>query len=233
MKNETSLREQLKTQTMAAHDKIELNPVLSGLMAPHLTRETYVRILKRYLGFFRPLEKQMESLDALKAMIPDFNERRRTPALLADLQALGLSESELQDVPDCPSLPNLELVGSDAHDSAVDSETSLGADREAEKFRAARFLATNYVLEGSTLGGSMMSKQLAKHAFLPQASLNFLSGHREKTGVFWQRFIQVLEQADASAAHELDETAFVAWRKAATSAASETFTRMDDWMEGA
>jgi len=221
MERESSLRERLKIQTMMAHDKIEQNPILSQLISPGLSLVNYVKILKRYLGFFRPLELSLSQEASLMQLIPDFHDRRRTQALVADLHALGMSESEILGIPDCADVP--ELAPSFLEIMPI-SKSCL---------RQARFLGINYVLEGSTLGGSMMAKRLSVHPFLSGACLNFLSGHREQTGAFWQRFIWVLGDVDERNRTTLPQVEFVQWQSAATMAAEETFSKMDLWMEQA
>ena len=204
---------------MKAHDKIEQRPILAQLTSPNLSLVNYVKILKRYLGFFRPLERSLAQDTSLIQLIPDSYDRRRTYTLIADLRALGISESKIADIPDCADFPELA--------PSFLKVTALVESR----LRQARFLGIRYVLEGSTLGGSMMAKKLSLHPFLSAACLNFLSGHREKTGALWQRFVWVLGDLDEKSHSTLPQDEFVQWQAAATLAAAETFSKMDLWME--
>ncbi|UOQ78251.1 hypothetical protein MUN84_06595 [Hymenobacter sp. 5516J-16] len=49
-----------------------------------------------------------------------------------------------------------------------------------------------YVLEGSTLGGQVIARQLAK-ANIPARA--YFSGHAEQTGPLWKTFVGLLTQA--------------------------------------
>lgn len=54
-----------------------------------------------------------------------------------------------------------------------------------------QLLGALYVLEGSTLGGQVISRQLAK-AGIPQRA--YFTGYGERTGLLWKAFCQLLTQ---------------------------------------
>ena len=56
----------------------------------------------------------------------------------------------------------------------------------------AQFWGHFYVLEGSTLGGQIISRRLAEKLNLEPSTLNFFSSYKEKTGPMWKSFIEVL-----------------------------------------
>jgi heme oxygenase len=74
-----------------------------------------------------------------------------------------------------------------------------------------------YVLEGSTLGGRVIDKQLRLRGLSPEG-LSFFQGYGEATGARWKAFCAVLERADDKAA--------------AARGARSAFAQMETWMCG-
>lgn len=74
-----------------------------------------------------------------------------------------------------------------------------------------------YVLEGSTLGGRVIDKQLRARG-LSAEGLSFFQGYGEQTGARWKAFCAVLERADDPAA--------------AARGARSAFAQMEAWMCG-
>jgi heme oxygenase len=74
-----------------------------------------------------------------------------------------------------------------------------------------------YVLEGSTLGGRVIDKQLRVRGLSPEG-LSFFQGYGEATGPRWKAFCAVLERADDKAA--------------AARGARSAFAQMEAWMCG-
>ena len=56
----------------------------------------------------------------------------------------------------------------------------------------AQLLGAMYVLEGSTLGGQVIARQLAAAGI---AGRTFFTGRAERTGPLWKQFCQLLEAA--------------------------------------
>ena len=94
-----------------------------------------------------------------------FDQRYRAHLLLEDLARLGY----LAEPPQCPALPPLHA--------------------------RAQLLGALYVLEGSTLGGQVIARQLAAAGI---AGRTFFAGRAERTGPLWKQFGQLLEAAAAS-----------------------------------
>ncbi|RSK51419.1 biliverdin-producing heme oxygenase [Hymenobacter rigui] len=82
-----------------------------------------------------------------------------------------------------------------------------------------QLLGALYVLEGSTLGGQVIARQLAKAGIPARA---YFSGHAEQTGPLWKAFVHQL----AAAATPENADAIVA-------SASLTFQRLHQWIEQA
>jgi heme oxygenase len=98
--------------------------------------------------------------------LPDIDQRRHAGFILKDLAALGVQETP----PLCDMLP---VINS----------------------KAAAFGAL-YVMEGSTLGGRMISKMLKKHPAisLTDNHLHFFNGYGEDTGPMWTSFKDALNR---------------------------------------
>ena len=92
----------------------------------------------------------------------------------------------------------------------ADAPLALPTDR-------AEALGFLYVLEGSTLGGRVIDKQLRLRGLSPEG-LSFFQGYGEATGTRWKAFCAVLERADD--------------RTAAARGARSAFVQMEAWMCG-
>lgn len=68
------------------------------------------------------------------------------------------------------------------------SNKNISIKNEAEA------LGILYVMEGSTLGGNIIAKNLAKNPSFKDISYNYFGFYGEKTGFFWKNFKEVLEQ---------------------------------------
>jgi heme oxygenase len=79
-----------------------------------------------------------------------------------------------------------------------------------------QLLGAMYVVEGSTLGGQVIARQLAK-ADIPQRT--YFSGYGERTGPLWKAFCQLLAQ-EATPANEAE----------IVQSASHTFQKLEAWL---
>ena len=122
-------------------------------------------------------------------VLPDIAKRRTALLIVDDLAYLGMPISLLP----CTALPQI-----------TDSTQAFGA---------------MYVLEGSTLGGRMIAKMLAKNQKLsiPPVAMNFFSGYKDETGKMWTRFVEVLNQ-------QKDADTIV-------HSANQTFYYLKNWMQ--
>lgn len=166
MLREQAVRNRLRAATAAAHGRVDA--IFSCFDLGR--REHYALFLQAQAAALLPLEQALEAGAAPRLPV-DWSTRRRGPALLADLRALGVPE------PVCDELAPIE------GDAAA--------------------LGTLYVLEGSRLGGALLSRSVPvgfASAFLTPGS----STH-------WRELLDVLErtlatpdaQREASAAAEV------------------------------
>lgn len=155
----------LRAATGASHKSLEDR---LPFMRPGLDRALYVRLIQAYYGFYRPLEQLIAGVDDAS---PHAGQRRKVPALLRDLTALGLSAAQIEALPLCIELP-----------------TITGAPQ---------LLGARYVIEGATLGGQVL-RRVIKGALGIEADSGgeFLDVYGRETGPLWKAFLQQLAEAD-------------------------------------
>ena len=156
----TVILQRLKQATAAAHAAIESHSVL---LDPGLSRATYRACLRRFFGYYAPLEGRMLRSRAWHGAGLAYGDRHKTPQLAQDLAALGMTPDELEQTPLCYGLPDLRST--------------------------ARLFGCLYVIEGATLGGQVVTRHLrASLALTPQSGSAFFSGYAEHTGSRWKAF---------------------------------------------
>ena len=172
----------------------EAHAITEKTLIPKLTSiknyDEYASVLKMFYGFFHPLEKTIRQYIS-KEILSDINERRNSRFIVTDLSSIG---HPVQELSICNDLPKIN--------------SSLDA------------LGSMYVLEGSTLGGRMISRMLMKNSLVrfDESNLHFFNGYQENTGSKWKYFLSVLNEYDAYA-------------DVMIASANETFTCLTKWME--
>ena len=157
-----------------------------------LDLERYKRLLSAYYGFYHELEDRLQHSPLMTPGF-DLHARLKTPALHRDLQALGVNTQSLAL---CDTLP------------ALSSPASV--------------LGVLYVLEGATLGGNVLRKQMSERLGLDAHNgCAFLYVYGEATGRQWKAFMDFLGSVP------LDAQA----RGEAVQAACSTFSCFEQWLE--
>jgi heme oxygenase len=180
-----TLLSRLRLETRPYHDAVEANSFNTALAAGTVTATETAQFLARLYGFMQPYET------ALRLHAADFgpewqlDQRYRTPLILEDLARLGFPA----EPPLCIAMPPLHTQ--------------------------AQLLGAMYVMEGSTLGGQVIARQLDKAGIAAHA---FFTGRAERTGPLWKAFCQLLGEA----ANE-DQAAVVA-------SAILTFQSLSEWL---
>ena len=85
----------------------------------------------------------------------------------------------------------LALIRKDMEALNIDgsvSQTPVAIENQAETF------GILYVMEGSTLGGNVIAKQLSKHPQFQEMSFSYFRCYGENTGSFWKNFKTVLDR---------------------------------------
>lgn len=154
----------LRESTRDVHDRLEATPVARALMNADLTREGYRLWLSANLGIIEPFEERLQRHMIWRVLGLDPCERLKVPALEADLRELGVDPGDLARAPGLPAFD---------HDAEV-----IGA---------------MYVLEGATLGGQVIARQLAHHfGFGPENGARFFHVYGEDVGPRWREFKEAM-----------------------------------------
>ena len=152
--------ERLKRETRAAHERLESG--LDILRAP-LDRDRFLRLLERFWGFHAVWEPAVGRALGDDAFLAP---RLKLHKLEADLLSLGRTPEQIVRLPRC-------------------FEAALLAPLPR---RPAAALGTLYVLEGSTLGGQVISRALKTASWLPQSGLTYFDPYGPRTGAMWRDF---------------------------------------------
>jgi len=167
-------------------------------MDPAFSLADYWRLLARFYGYYVPLEARLVAWSRTEAQRINYAGRVKVPELERDLFALGETADAIAQSPRCAALPALAT--------------------EAEG------LGCLYVVEGSTLGGQVIKRQLQKSLGLSAGSgVAFFSGYGAETAARWKSFGCGLEEAAA----RLDQD------DAIIAGANETFRTLGIWLENA
>jgi heme oxygenase len=193
----------LREATAAHHARTE---AVIPILDPALDRAGYAEILRRMLAVYAPLEFAIEralAADARVTELPDptvldLPARRKVPLLRRDLVALG----------DDPALVEAAVV------SALDASDVGGAWPRT----AAEAIGALYVLEGATLGGQIVCRQVAPRLGLDLAAgCAFYGSYGPRVGPMWRAFGAFVGAFDAAAPQARD---------AVVDAARATFDRL-------
>jgi heme oxygenase len=184
----------LKQTTRELHAAVESK--LRVLLRDDLSAEQYAAVQKKMYGFYRPIESKLSSVRGWDDPEVDLRSRLKLPLIADDLSTLAIGPEELEMLPLCDSVPPLETV--------------------------AEALGCLYVLEGSTLGGRIISGHLRR--VLPADSgCSFFRSYGDGVGRMWSSFLGVL--ARHSERHGDDD--------AVVASACQTFTSIDRWLSNA
>ncbi len=165
-----------------------------NLEDPTFTLPSYSRLLQRFYGYYRPWEAMCRPL--IDELIPGFfAQRLKSPLLEADLVALGYGHPV--EIAQCPYLPAFTL--------------------------GVQALGSMYVIEGSTLGGRVLSRHFsAVLGIVEETGGRFYAGYGERTGNMWREFSSVVN-ANIDAGSVPD----------AVQAADDTFRTLRQWLTAA
>lgn len=194
---------ELRQTTDVSHQAIECNPRLKRIFTSDFSAVSYRQLLADLLGFYEPLEAQLGNCalyanHAERQTITLATEGRwKTHWLRSDLRALGLNDETIGKLPrmsrsECPRIDDVPAA-----------------------------IGCLYVLEGATLGGKLISRQIESTLGVTAADGGrFYHGYGPDNGQMWGRFRQLLANLDMDAS----QTSKV------TTAAVETFDSLDRWL---
>ncbi|MBA2284507.1 MAG: biliverdin-producing heme oxygenase [Ktedonobacteraceae bacterium] len=157
------------------------------------TLESYSRLLQKFLGFYLPVEPRLLGVQNRYDLQVHLRGRLKSPLLLRDLSEIAAQQ--VTGVPLCETLPTLTCP--------------------------AHVWGCLYVLEGSTLGGTLISKHITRELGLTaEHGCAFFGSYGSQVGSMWQMFTCTLE-AYVSTHHE--EQIIIA-------SACETFAVLSQWL---
>ncbi len=154
-------------------------------------RDGYRSLLIRFYGFHSAWERAASELAPDRAF---FESRCKTKLLARDLTVLGLSDEEIIRLPQCNPLMPMPSP--------------------------AAVLGSMYVVEGSTLGGAIIARDVERRlGFGPETGCAYFKSYGRETALMWKQFgAKLLEASSPEADDEIVETA------------QRTFDVMHDWL---
>ena len=156
------IMQELKSRTKESHDRIEALAYSHKIMGGTITLTEYQELILKNYWFHAIAENALDKALSPEAKVElDFENRRKLSYLWQDLEELGLKE-----LAQYPRLPKFELEGATA---------ALGA---------------MYVMEGATLGGAIIRRELNKNKSICQASsMNYYTCYGTNIGPYWKQFM--------------------------------------------
>ncbi|MEO7338535.1 MAG: biliverdin-producing heme oxygenase [Caldimonas sp.] len=184
----------LREETRPLHERVE---EAVDILSSCSDLGAYRHLLGRLLGLYEPIEAALAGFDWRSAGI-DFEARRKAHRLASDLRVLGLSTAEQAGLPRHPSIRT--------------PATRAGA------------FGMLYVVEGATLGGTVISRTVERALGLTATrGASFHHGYGEHNGARWREFRLAADAAVKGA----DE------QREAVGQACATFEDFGSWLQRA
>ena len=182
----------IRESTQAFHSQLEHDLDLFHAVT---TLESYISLLQKFLGFYLAVEPHFLEVQNQFDLLVDLHQRLKSPLLLRDLGKIATPQDTNYTVPLCETLPVLT--------------------------HPAQVWGCLYVLEGSTLGGTLISRHINNVLGLTaEHGCAFFCSYGSHVGSMWQRFTYTLE-AYASTSHE---------EHVIIDSARETFAILSQWL---
>ncbi|RDI13384.1 biliverdin-producing heme oxygenase [Flavobacterium sp. AG291] len=168
LENSTIFLENLRKATSQSHTNLEALPISSSIMNPKVTNAEYAL----YLDLMHDVVKDAEEniFPALKDIVTDLDERNKTHLLEEDLKTLGLTKKD---------------VANPLSDSLTNPSKAFA-------------MGVFYVIEGSSLGGRVILKNISAalgHDIENGAA--YFGGYGGQTGSYWKNFLAQLTQYES------------------------------------
>jgi heme oxygenase len=172
----------------------ELERILIPRIKQTNTKAGYLSLLQLFYGYYYPLEQHIAA--HIDTSFPGgFETRRKASLLLQDMAVIN--GGPVDTPPLCTDIPEI-----------TDACQALGA---------------LYVLEGSTLGGQVISQILTKNLVVPELpqALSFFQGYGADTQTMWDSFVHYLDGYNGT---DAQKTRLI-------QAAADTFLKFRIWAE--
>lgn len=135
------------------------------LLGPPICKSRFVHVIKRLYGFHLVWEPALEDHVGSDFM----KARRRIHYIEDDLEALGVPRNDLALIARCSASANLLR-----HRGVA--------------------LGSCYVMEGSTLGGQVITKAISNSSWAPPGGLRTFNPYGAETAIMWRSFTNWLEE---------------------------------------
>ena len=170
----------------------QLEKLVVAHLRPISSPEEYIKVLQMFSGYFGALEDKIKKYIS-NSQLPDYAGRRKTESIANDIKIMGGTVPAKAKENELPEIKNyLQAFGA------------------------------LYVIEGSTLGGKIISQMVAKQLNLTDSNaLSFFSGYGNETDRMWASFKEVLDSNFQNPEEE----------KIITDTANETFLKFKQWIE--
>ncbi len=179
-----------KLRATTRQQHLQVEQSMTPLFQSIETQEHYAVLLRLFYGFYKPLQDLIDGYIDA-GKLPDYSFRRKAEWILDDLDYLGDTDT-ISIVS-----RNLPYISS--------ASAAMGA---------------LYVLEGSTLGGRIISQLIQeKLPGIDGRSLSFFQGYKTETGKKWTAFLEALHLYSGPAQSE-----------ELIRAANETFEKLGYWI---
>lgn len=158
----------IKEATRPHHDRIEQNVWTKGIINNTISKEGYIRLLGKFYGFYVVCEEKIQDSIYWQQQNFAIEARKKIPLLEQDLVCFGYTRNQIKSLEVCTDIPTLDHI--------------------------AQFLGFLYVVEGSTLGGQVLSRQLQKKFTFTshKGACYFNSYGKENLKEMWMAFRAVL-----------------------------------------
>lgn len=167
--------ERLKEITSQSHKNLESLPVSVSIVSPNVTKEEYIH----YLNLMHDVVKDAEEniFPQLEGIINGISERNKAHLLENDFTALGYTKE--------------------------DSKKPLTGVRH--EFSNAFALGIMYVIEGSTLGGRFILKNINEAlGYSAEHGAEYFAGYGNATGSHWKSFMNQMTQYEESTKNDTE-----------------------------
>lgn len=154
----------LREGTHAEHVRLNQHPLLRGITRPDYPMSMYKLVLVAYFHFYGAVEDAIDrTLDSLEVSF-SYAPRRKLQWIRDDLEKLGIDPEDARFLPATPLIPLAVM--------------NLG-----------QLVGVLYTIEGSSLGGQVISRHLATHlGLMPANGARFFFGYGEQIPEFWREF---------------------------------------------
>lgn len=169
------VRKMLHQATHPYHLRINRHPLIVELTQHTLSLISYRKLLIAYFHIYTALEARICQYLKQQSSIFRYTERGKIPWLMKDL-AFFHDDLIVQnhELPQALALPEIRQVG--------------------------QLVGVLYTIEGSTLGGQVISRSLEEyHGLTKGEGACFFNGYGESTSVMWQDFLCFAESLSSNA----------------------------------